>query len=1086
MRIRMNMLIIFIVTACFVLPSSAAEPPDPNRYLNAVRTFADNVLKYGRDTYGPKHTPLFVDGLNVHTHEPVKWISAKGEKWILSNLASQQNLFRTLDGLSKIAGDTKYRQAAVDAIEYAIANLRSPNGLLHWGGHVAYDAQADEMCMCREKGYNHELKWHFPYYELMWEVNSKETKRFIEAFWSAHILDWSNLDMNRHGPMKMQLAHPWKYEYEGGPVFFETRAASFINTGSDLFYAGSMLHKLSLEKEPLVWSKRLAYRYVETRNPKTGISGYQYSGTARRDSAQAQFGHDFKGHLVLQGTLFSGRDNIVRSQACQLLLGEMLGKNGKEFTQWAMEELTARGKAAYRKKDNSFIPMLTDGTSLEGYTFTKDGDYGPKGTGFRPIRGNSFHLWAYALAYRLTGDEFMWEMARSIAQGNRFGDIRATSKDKPRLRTRTNRSDPYALLGFLELYRKTEKKVFLMMASKIGDNILANQFHKGFFSQGKKHVYARFDNIEPLALLHLDTAVKTRSSSPPTVWPSRSFFACTYRHKGLCTDKSLIYTLTESAEPPWTLEEAAAGGRIDKVKLLISKQPNSIDKAKMETALCRACENGHKEVAELLIARGVDVNAKPAGGDTPLHYVVRSGKGGNDIIELLIAKGADVNVKNNAGQTPVDVAAKRRRKELVKLLIERGGAVSTIHVAAFVGDLGKVKSLMEAGTDADAKDQDGSTPLVMAVLGGHVDVVKFLVEEGADVQATNEQGYTPLLYALWYYKTDIARLLIEKGADVHGKDQWGWTPLHWVVRMNNMDLTELVLSKGADVHGKDQSGYTPLHWAVRLGNRELTELVLSKGADVNVQGKAGETPLEFAIYYRAVGQLLVEKGAEASSLQSAAFMGDLAKVKTFLDAGAGVNAKNVASVTALHAAASAGHKEVVEFLIGKGADISVSLRNGQTPLHWSASGGSREIVELLISRGADIDAKDKNKVTPLHTAAEQGNTDVAMLLVAKGADVNAKDKWVWTPLHYACWKNHNETADFLLAKGADVNAKALQVATPLHVAANRGHSDLVELLIAKGADVNAKNNDGKTALSLAREQEHEEIVGLLRNHGAEE
>jgi hypothetical protein len=46
----------------------STEIPDPDqstKYLNAVRTFADNVLKYGRDTYGPKHTPLFVDGLNV-------------------------------------------------------------------------------------------------------------------------------------------------------------------------------------------------------------------------------------------------------------------------------------------------------------------------------------------------------------------------------------------------------------------------------------------------------------------------------------------------------------------------------------------------------------------------------------------------------------------------------------------------------------------------------------------------------------------------------------------------------------------------------------------------------------------------------------------------------------------------------------------------------------------------------------------------------------------------------------------------------------------------------------------------------------
>ncbi|MHC4584409.1 MAG: hypothetical protein ACYS3N_07740, partial [Planctomycetota bacterium] len=91
-----------ILLLCQLSICLGTETPDPNdtsKYLNAVRNFADNVLKYGRDTYGAKHTPLFVDGLNIHTHEPVKWISPEGEKWILSNLASQQNLFRTLDGL---------------------------------------------------------------------------------------------------------------------------------------------------------------------------------------------------------------------------------------------------------------------------------------------------------------------------------------------------------------------------------------------------------------------------------------------------------------------------------------------------------------------------------------------------------------------------------------------------------------------------------------------------------------------------------------------------------------------------------------------------------------------------------------------------------------------------------------------------------------------------------------------------------------------------------------------------------------------------------------------------------------------------
>jgi len=82
--------IIFITTACFALPGSSTEAPapsDPNRYLDAVREFAENVLKYGRDTYGPKHTPLFVDGLNIHTHEPVTWIVPNGDGQVLELVA---------------------------------------------------------------------------------------------------------------------------------------------------------------------------------------------------------------------------------------------------------------------------------------------------------------------------------------------------------------------------------------------------------------------------------------------------------------------------------------------------------------------------------------------------------------------------------------------------------------------------------------------------------------------------------------------------------------------------------------------------------------------------------------------------------------------------------------------------------------------------------------------------------------------------------------------------------------------------------------------------------------------------------------
>ena len=573
MNLKIVLTLVILALAVDSHATETLDPNNPNRYLNAVREFADNVLRYGRDTYGPKHTPLFVDGLNIHTHEPVKWIDPDGTRWILSNFASQQTLLRTLDGLTALTGDPKYQQAAMDAIRYEFDHVRTPSGLFYWGRITAYDALGDIV-----RGSNESVRCHYPYYDLIWKVDPNATKKLIEAFWSVHILDWSNLDMNRIGLINEAIEEPWYHDYDTeSPTFFEGKGLGFFPTGTSLIHAGVTLYKLSGQEQPLVWSKRLAKRYVDTRHPNTGISYEAYN------TRWPELGEDLKEHFVNPRTTyfpapsFSLDINSISTRKpifcfpwmSMLLTGEMIGNEGKELIKWALEELAAWGKASYRRRDNSFIPILTDGTKLEGYVWRGIPDL--RELAIKPLRADTQIFWAYSMAYRITDDQFMWQMARDIGTGNDLGDIGKTPEDTPELKMNTACSDVSALLGFLELYAKTSKPAYLKMAQRIGDNILLSQFHKGFFVPSSRHIYTRFDCFEPLTLLHLHAAAGTKMGGVPQVWPSYPMFVPAYRHKQEGIDRQVIYALTETTEPPLSLQEAADIGDIDLVRSLLDK-----------------------------------------------------------------------------------------------------------------------------------------------------------------------------------------------------------------------------------------------------------------------------------------------------------------------------------------------------------------------------------------------------------------------------------------------------------------------------------------------------------------------------------
>ena len=129
-----------------------------------------------------------------------------------------------------------------------------------------------------------------------------------------------------------------------------------------------------------------------------------------------------------------------------------------------------------------------------------------------------------------------------------------------------------------------------------------------------------------------------------------------------------------------SLFEASAVGLIDRVQEHVEKDPALVNAYSHDswTPLHLASFFGHKEVANLLLARGADVNARSrstrfAKENTPLHAAAANQQVG--VAEVLLAHGADVNAKDGSGFTPLAVAASSKNDLMVVILLEKGAQV---------------------------------------------------------------------------------------------------------------------------------------------------------------------------------------------------------------------------------------------------------------------------------------------------------------------------------------------------------------------------------------------------------------------------
>ena len=155
--------------------------------------------------------------------------------------------------------------------------------------------------------------------------------------------------------------------------------------------------------------------------------------------------------------------------------------------------------------------------------------------------------------------------------------------------------------------------------------------------------------------------------------------------------------------------------------------------------------------AHLLAEHPEDLDARGGSGVTPLHGAVINGH--YDVSSLSIEHIRNPDIRGLWLQTP-----------LLRIVL---------YNKVRRGDLEIGKRLLDCGTDVNAQDDEGWTPLYLAAWSGRLDFTQML--RRAQVAST-QYGETPLYKASEQGHVDVVRLLLEHGADPNISDKFGKTP----------------------------------------------------------------------------------------------------------------------------------------------------------------------------------------------------------------------------------------------------------------------------------------------------------------------
>ncbi|XP_014229229.1 ankyrin-3-like [Trichogramma pretiosum] len=405
-------------------------------------------------------------------------------------------------------------------------------------------------------------------------------------------------------------------------------------------------------------------------------------------------------------------------------------------------------------------------------------------------------------------------------------------------------------------------------------------------------------------------------------------------------------------------------------------QPLPLDARDKEgkTALHLALEKGHRKVVQLLLERDADPNLAHPEGSTALHLICKMNRP-IALMKLLFEisdkknQPLPLDAQDKKGKTALHWALKDNiRTDVAEWLLRKGAdsnladkeGSTALHIICKMIGFNYLANLLFQISDekhrhvlVDAQDNEGNTPLHLALCHVNEEVARLLLRRGANPTLANKDGNIPLHMGIWYYDVESLRMLFElsnakyHSGQLNAKDKQGMTPLHLALKLKKKLVSEFLLRQGADPHLTDDVGNTALHvMSFETHNKDLVEMFFKVNDELNQQlqidarDSYGTTPLSLALLWsnKKMIEQLMRRGADPN----------LAKVDD--------------ESTPLHFICSMSSEKylagVVLKIINEDSHQTVSInmrdRTGQTPLEWVVARLSPNTVDVLLDHGADL------------------------------------------------------------------------------------------------------------------------------------